>query len=159
MPRGKKELAEQIIPKLREVEVELGRGKTVLEAAINRSFPHWFNRNFRKFNDAEDHLNFDQHQLIASIAPRPVYIASANKDRWADPLGELLSGHYASPAYALFGKIRFGHERATENRYILRRLDWLSLARWGARFDRVGLDSLHGLCKTPRFGAAISVRT
>jgi putative transposase len=32
MPRGKKELAEQIIPKLREVEVELGRGKTVLEA-------------------------------------------------------------------------------------------------------------------------------
>ena len=32
MPRGKKELAEQIIPKLREVEVEVGRGKTVLEA-------------------------------------------------------------------------------------------------------------------------------
>ena len=30
MPRGKKELAEQIIPKLREVEV--GRGETVLEA-------------------------------------------------------------------------------------------------------------------------------
>jgi len=29
MPRGKKELAEQIIPKLREVEVEAGRGKTV----------------------------------------------------------------------------------------------------------------------------------
>ncbi len=32
MPRGKKELAEQIIPKLRDVEVEVGRGKTVLEA-------------------------------------------------------------------------------------------------------------------------------
>jgi type III secretion system FlhB-like substrate exporter len=32
MPRGKKELAEQIIPKLREVEVEVGSGKTVLEA-------------------------------------------------------------------------------------------------------------------------------
>ena len=32
MPRGKKDLAEQIIPKLREVEVEVGRGKTVLEA-------------------------------------------------------------------------------------------------------------------------------
>ena len=29
---GKKELAEQIIPKLREVEVEVGRGKTVVEA-------------------------------------------------------------------------------------------------------------------------------
>jgi len=33
MPRGKPEQAEQIIPKLREVEVELGRGKTVAEAA------------------------------------------------------------------------------------------------------------------------------
>ena len=32
MPRGKKEQAEQIIPKLREVEVEVGRGKTVAEA-------------------------------------------------------------------------------------------------------------------------------
>jgi len=32
MPRGKKELAEQITPQLREVEVEVGGGKTVLEA-------------------------------------------------------------------------------------------------------------------------------
>jgi len=32
MPRGKPEQAEHIIPKLREVEVELGRGKTVAEA-------------------------------------------------------------------------------------------------------------------------------
>ena len=33
MPRGKAEQAEVIIPKLREAEVELGRGKTVAEAA------------------------------------------------------------------------------------------------------------------------------
>jgi len=32
MSRGKPEQAEQIIPKVREVEVELGRGKTVAEA-------------------------------------------------------------------------------------------------------------------------------
>ena len=31
MPRGKKELAEQITPELREVEVEAGRCKTVRE--------------------------------------------------------------------------------------------------------------------------------
>ena len=33
MPRGKKELAEQITPEPREVEVEVSRGKIVLEAA------------------------------------------------------------------------------------------------------------------------------
>jgi transposase len=32
LPRGKAEQAEVIIPKLREVEVDLGRGKTVAEA-------------------------------------------------------------------------------------------------------------------------------
>ena len=32
MPRGKVEQAEVIIPKLREVKVELGRDKTVAEA-------------------------------------------------------------------------------------------------------------------------------
>jgi hypothetical protein len=34
MPCGKKDLAEQIIPKLRELEVEVGRGKTVAEAVV-----------------------------------------------------------------------------------------------------------------------------
>ena len=38
MPRGKKELAEQIIPKLREVEVEVGRGKTVAGSLVKPDF-------------------------------------------------------------------------------------------------------------------------
>lgn len=72
-------------------------------ARINTAFPHWFNRNFRKYNDQESSMAFDQHQLIATIAPRSVYIASASNDKWADPLGELLSGHHASKAFELFG--------------------------------------------------------
>ena len=67
---------------------------------ICRTFPFWFCRNYAKYADNEGALPFDQHFLVASVAPRRVMIASAAEDAWADPVSEFLGCVAAGEAFA-----------------------------------------------------------
>lgn len=73
---------------------------------IAKVFPYWFCENMLDIStsiEASEQTPFDQHFLIAAIAPRKAYVASAMEDSWADPYSEYLACHAASPAWELFG--------------------------------------------------------
>ncbi len=77
-------------------------GETIKD--INEKFPYWFCDKYREFNDMQNELPFDQHMLLATIAPRLLYVASSDKDANADPKNELWATRLAGDAYRLLGK-------------------------------------------------------
>jgi hypothetical protein len=77
-------------------------GETV--QIINGVFPHWFTGKYKTYGDSVNALPVDAHMLLSLMAPRPLYVASAQEDTWSDPKGEFLSAREAGKVYALFGK-------------------------------------------------------
>jgi hypothetical protein len=75
---------------------------------LNTRFPHWFDGNFKKYNGREEEMPFDSHMLLSLIAPRGLYVASAEEDRWSDPRGEFFGAANASPVWELFGRKGIG---------------------------------------------------
>jgi hypothetical protein len=70
---------------------------------INTSFPHWFDAEFKNFNEAPERLPFDQNCLVALVAPRPVLMTNATADTWANPEGQFQVLQAAEPVYRLLG--------------------------------------------------------
>ena len=74
-------------------------------ASIPKYFPNWYCGNYpKKYGGKEMSMDFDQHELLALVAPRLLCVASASEDHWCGQPGEWWSAKLASPAWELYGR-------------------------------------------------------
>lgn len=85
-------------------------GSSILRNRVGESlqlitgvFPHWFTPELTTFVGFEDRLPFDQHHLLALVAPRPLLLVDGEEDDWADPQGTLEAARAADAAWQLLG--------------------------------------------------------
>lgn len=96
-------------------------GETI--ESVNTILPYWFCGNYKQYSACEQLMPFDQHEVIALIAPRPVYISSAEDDHWSDPRGEFLGAEGAKSVYKLYGKENIGYH-IREGGHAVMPYDW-----------------------------------
>jgi (4-O-methyl)-D-glucuronate---lignin esterase len=78
------------------------------ETVDNVATSHWFAPNFHKYAGHWNDLPVDSDELIALVAPRPIFLNGGTGDPWADPHGAFLAAVAAGPVYRLLGKKDLG---------------------------------------------------
>lgn len=73
------------------------RGENISDIVEN--FPYWFCKNYFKYTEKNISDEFDQHYLVASVAPRYVAVGSCDHDFWADVQSQQLCCLAASGAW------------------------------------------------------------
>ncbi len=76
-------------------------------ADIVSRFPFWFAPAYAKYANNADMLPFDQHALLALVAPRAAFIGGAELDIWADNDNQFLNCFAVTPVWKLYGKTGF----------------------------------------------------
>jgi hypothetical protein len=100
---------------------------------VANTFYYWMGANYMKYAGNWDALPVDSHQLIALVAPRPVFLSAGNdpdknpdgtiatrvneerqtvvvqaNDAWVDPRGSFMAAVGAAPVYELLGRRGLG---------------------------------------------------
>ena len=121
----------------------VGTGGETLAALVER-FPTWFGPQLAAYAGREEALPFDQHCLLAAIAPRPLLLTYAADDRWSNPEGMVQAAWAAGEVYGYLGRrdalafhVRPGGHAHTEQ-------DWATLLdfvawRWQGAAPPVGI--------------------
>ena len=118
------------------------RGNVETLERITRSFPHWFSRELPRFAGHEQRLPFDQHMVLALVAPRALLSIDALGDVWANPYGTQISHMGAREVYAFLGAadrigiwFRPGEHRLSDDDWRTM-LDYADRVLRGAKTDR-----------------------
>jgi hypothetical protein len=69
-----------------------------------KSYPHWLAPTAPGYAADPDKLPFDQHHLLALIAPRPLFLGNARRDVWADPNSSYRAAYAASAVWRGYGE-------------------------------------------------------
>ena len=102
-------------------------------------FPHWYCKAYAKYIDNEQAMKFDQHLLVAAIAPRALLVQGFNSG-WFDTKGEFLSCRAASPAWEFLGKPGLPAGEFPENYDTGRIGPYLGYVRRGGQHGITGYD-------------------
>lgn len=81
------------------IRAEAPKGEQI--GIINTYFPYWFCKNYHRYNSCPERLPVDQHQLLALLWPRLLYVTSASEDAWAGPEREYDAMKRAAELYRL----------------------------------------------------------
>ena len=69
---------------------------------------HWVAENLHQYAGHWNDLPVDSNELIALVAPRPIFLNGGTGDQWADPHGAFLAAVSAGSVYRLLGKKDLG---------------------------------------------------
>ena len=72
-------------------------------ARMVKTYPHWLAPGAQKYAANPDLLPFDQHLLLALVAPRHLFLGNGRRDVWSDPNSSYRAAKAASAMWEAYG--------------------------------------------------------